>query len=81
MKTKQTATFGDLVQAIQDTAWSDTEVVAVITHLLKTRRVAFAKTTGPSVLTQPAGARQEPWSTTAGRDTRISGLKNVPPRV
>ena len=43
MRVNTVVTFEDLVRAIQDTAWSDAEVVAVITHLLMTRRVAYLK--------------------------------------
>ena len=43
MKGKTVVRFEDLVRAVQDTAWSDAEVAAVITHLLMTRRVAYPK--------------------------------------
>ena len=35
--------FEDVVRAVQDTAWSDAEAVAVLTHLLITQRVAYVK--------------------------------------
>jgi hypothetical protein len=37
-------TLLELVQAVQDSCRSDTEVVAVITHLINTRRVIFCGT-------------------------------------
>lgn len=47
-------TFEDLVRAVQDTARSDAEVVAVIRHLLNKRRVAFRRRLRPA----PCGMQQ-----------------------
>jgi hypothetical protein len=43
MRVKTVVRFEDVVRAVQDTAWSDAEAVAVITHLLTTHRLAYLK--------------------------------------
>ncbi len=43
MRVKTVVRFEDLVRAVQDAARGDAEVVAVITHLLMTRRVAYLR--------------------------------------
>jgi hypothetical protein len=45
MKTKnRRTTLLELVRAVQDTCGSDAEVVAVITHMVNTRRVVLSGT-------------------------------------
>ena len=43
MKRVRSVTLGELVQTVQDIAGSDEEVVAVITHMLLTRRLLRTK--------------------------------------
>ena len=54
MSIKTVATFGDLVRAVQDSARSDAEVVAVIGHLLTTRSVAFCRALKRTASSTPA---------------------------
>ena len=54
MMRRHTVTLGQLVQALQDSARSDEEVVAVITHLLTTRRVSLDATGRRSACPQSA---------------------------
>lgn len=40
---RQTVTLLDVIRTIQDTARSDREAVAVLTHMLKTKRVRYVR--------------------------------------
>ena len=51
MKNTRRSTLLELVQAVQDVARSDEEVVAIITHMLATGRVALS---GPFTGQRPA---------------------------
>ncbi|MFI5365724.1 MAG: hypothetical protein ACHQ4J_08880 [Candidatus Binatia bacterium] len=44
MKKSRRVTMLELVQLVQDTARSDEEVVALITHMINTRRVVLSGT-------------------------------------
>ena len=51
---RRRTTLLNLVQAIQDHARSDAEVVAVITHMLRTRRVVLTGTVAGQRVTDGA---------------------------